>query len=198
MDSQSATQTGSNGLKRGQAGSDRVKRGHGDDRIGALRTDSDPKTAPERRRAAAVADPGHRKKRAGGRAARRAELTMKGREGWPAHPGAPAAAIATNGLSWTWWRSSGPTSGPTLRRATSGASRGSTTGRTKCCLMIVRAARSLGSRRRSAAAGAAARSTGPRRSSCAPETASGGPAMTPASVWSTAARRKCLQCAKAG
>ena len=53
FDSQSATQTGANGLKRGQAGSDRVKRGQGDDRIGALRTDSDPKTAPERRRAAA-------------------------------------------------------------------------------------------------------------------------------------------------
>ena len=65
------------GLKRGQAVSSRVKRGQGDDRIGALRGGFRPQPVPGRPRALAVADRGGRKKRADDRAARRSELTNK-------------------------------------------------------------------------------------------------------------------------
>ena len=85
------TQTGSSGLKRGQ----------GDDRIGALRTDSDPKTAPERRRAAAnFLD-----------------------EGWGSG-GATAAAVATNALSWSRrsaWPVSAEPPGPAARNVPASA-----------------------------------------------------------------------------
>jgi len=60
MDSQSATQAGSNGLKRGQTRSDGVKQGQGDDRIGALRDGFRPQTTPKRHQAPAVANPGGR------------------------------------------------------------------------------------------------------------------------------------------
>ena len=98
----------------------------------------------------------------------------------------------------TWWRSTVPTSGWASRRATNGRSWESIARPARCCSTTERAARSPGSRRRSAGARAAARSTGPRRSSSAPATASAGRATTPASGWSTAARRRCWASSTAG
>ena len=93
----------------------------------------------------------------------------------------------------TWSPSTARTRGSASRRATNAALSVWTTRRKRCCSTIAVATGSPGSRRRLAGEGAVARSTGPRRSISALATAFAGPEMMPASVWSTAARRRWLR-----